>query len=215
MPTLLRTLLRYQAAVLSHLSAITLFLGFHTLGLYVHNDAMTAFGSPESLIAVWPVYVQWIQLSHGRLIAFEISSGDLLVHHAIALGLHVTTLVAIKASLSAVGSKLMPDKVSFGFGFPCDGPGRGGTCDISSWDGIYLAAFWMLNTIGWITFYWHWKHISIRGFFGQSLAWGIDLPDGMATWLSMVQLWGWSSMATLHPLSRTTLCGRGCSYLDI
>lgn len=114
--------------------------------------------------------MQWIQLSHGRLIAFEISSGDLLVHHAIALGLHVTTLVAIKASLSAVGSKLMPDKVSFGFGFPCDGPGRGGTCDISSWDGIYLAAFWMLNTIGWITFYWHWKHISIRGFFGQSLA---------------------------------------------
>lgn len=52
MPTLLRTLLRYQAAVLSHLSALTLFLGFHTLGLYVHNDAMTAFGSPESLIAV-------------------------------------------------------------------------------------------------------------------------------------------------------------------
>jgi len=55
----------------------------------------------------------------------------------------------------------MPDKGAFGYGFSCDGPGRGGTCDISAWDGFYLAAFWMLNTIGWVTFYWHWKHITL------------------------------------------------------
>ena len=24
----------------------------------------------------------------------------------------------------------MPDKIHFGYGFACDGPGRGGTCDI-------------------------------------------------------------------------------------
>ena len=41
----------------------------------------------------------------------------------------------------------MPDKVSFGYGFPCDGPGRGGTCDISAFDGLYLAIFWMLNIV--------------------------------------------------------------------
>merc|ERR1712113_481248 len=41
------------------------------------------------------------------------------------------------------------------------GPGRGGTCDISAWDAFYLAVFWMLNTIGWVTFYWHWKHLSL------------------------------------------------------
>ena len=41
------TLLQYRAAIISHLSAITLFLGFHTLGLYVHNDVMQAFGTPE------------------------------------------------------------------------------------------------------------------------------------------------------------------------
>ena len=41
-------LLQYRSAILSHLSAITLFLGFHTLGLYVHNDVMQAFG-PLSL----------------------------------------------------------------------------------------------------------------------------------------------------------------------
>jgi photosystem I P700 chlorophyll a apoprotein A2 len=57
----------------------------------------------------------------------------------------------------------MPDKKDFGYSFPCDGPGRGGTCDISAWDAFYLAMFWMLNTIGWVTFYWHWKHITLWG----------------------------------------------------
>jgi len=52
------------------------------------------------------------------------------VHHAIALGLHTTTLILVKGALDARGSRLMPDKKDFGFSFPCDGPGRGGTCDI-------------------------------------------------------------------------------------
>ena len=38
----------------------------------------------------------------------------------------------LKAALTARSSKLMPDKVAFGYGFLCDGPGRGGTCDISA-----------------------------------------------------------------------------------
>lgn len=84
-----------------------------------------------------------------------------MVHHAIALGLHTTTLILVKGALDARGSKLMPDKKDFGYSFPCDGPGRGGTCDISAWDAFYLAVFWMLNTIGWVTFYWHWKHITL------------------------------------------------------
>ena len=37
----------------------------------------------------------------------------------------------------------MPDKKDFGYSFPCDGPGRGGTCDISAWDAFYLSVFWM------------------------------------------------------------------------
>ncbi|EYU24265.1 hypothetical protein MIMGU_mgv1a021726mg, partial [Erythranthe guttata] len=57
---------------------------------------------------------------------------DFLVHHAIALGLHTTTLILVKGALDARGSKLMPDKKYFGYSFPCDGPGRGGTCDISA-----------------------------------------------------------------------------------
>ena len=191
-------ILNHKEAIISHLSWVTLFLGFHTLGLYVHNDVMLAFGTPEKQILIEPVFAQWIQSAHGKAIygfdfllsssssnAFAASQsvwlpgwlsgindlsgslflpigpGDFLVHHAIALGLHTTTLILVKGALDARGSRLMPDKKDFGYSFPCDGPGRGGTCDISAWDAFYLAVFWMLNTIGWVTFYWHWKHITL------------------------------------------------------
>ncbi|HEU0226329.1 MAG TPA: photosystem I core protein PsaB, partial [Arachidicoccus soli] len=194
----LSRMLDHKEAIISHLSWVTLFLGFHTLGIYVHNDVMQAFGTPEKQILIEPVFAQWIQSSHGKSIygfdsllssttstAFsagqniwlsgwlsgindlsgslflQIGPGDFLVHHAIALGLHTTTLILVKGALDARGSRLMPDKKDFGYSFPCDGPGRGGTCDISAWDAFYLAVFWMLNTIGWVTFYWHWKHITL------------------------------------------------------
>ncbi|MEO1402715.1 MAG: photosystem I core protein PsaB, partial [Cyanobacteria bacterium J06635_1] len=190
--------LEHKEAIISHLSWVSLFLGFHTLGLYVHNDVVVAFGTPEKQILVEPVFAQWIQAASGKaLYGFDtllsnsgslatnaadgiwlsgwldainsgtnslflsIGPGDFLVHHAIALGLHTTTLILVKGALDARGSKLMPDKKDFGYSFPCDGPGRGGTCDISAWDAFYLAMFWMLNTIGWVTFYWHWKHIAV------------------------------------------------------
>ena len=189
--------LQHKEAIISHLSWVSLFLGFHTLGLYVHNDVVVAFGTPEKQILVEPVFAQWVQAASGKMLyGFDtllsnpdsvaqtanavwlpgwfdainsgtnslfltIGPGDFLVHHAIALGLHTTTLILVKGALDARGSKLMPDKKDFGYSFPCDGPGRGGTCDISAWDSFYLAMFWMLNTIGWVTFYWHWKHLAI------------------------------------------------------
>jgi photosystem I P700 chlorophyll a apoprotein A2 len=197
----LARMLEHKEAIISHLSWVSLFLGFHTLGLYVHNDVVVAFGTPEKQILIEPVFAQWIQAAHGKaLYGFDtllsnpdsiaytafpnhgnvwlggwldainsgtnslfltIGPGDFLVHHAIALGLHTTTLILVKGALDARGSKLMPDKKDFGFAFPCDGPGRGGTCDISAWDAFYLAMFWMLNTLGWLTFYWHWKHLAV------------------------------------------------------
>jgi photosystem I P700 chlorophyll a apoprotein A2 len=193
----LARMLEHKEAIISHLSWVSLFLGFHTLGLYVHNDVVVAFGTPEKQILIEPVFAQFVQASHGKLLyGFDlllananslpsgtgaaylpgwldainnsgnslfltIGPGDFLVHHAIALGLHTTTLILVKGALDARGSKLMPDKKDFGYAFPCDGPGRGGTCDISAWDSFYLSMFWMLNTIGWVTFYWHWKHLAI------------------------------------------------------
>ena len=197
----LARVLDHKEAIISHLSWVSLFLGFHTLGLYVHNDVVVAFGTPEKQILIEPVFAQWIQAAHGKVLygfdtllsnpdslaytAFPnygnvwltgwleginsstnslfltIGPGDFLVHHAIALGLHTTTLILVKGALDARGSKLMPDKKDFGYAFPCDGPGRGGTCDISAWDSFYLSLFWALNTVGWVTFYWHWKHLGI------------------------------------------------------
>jgi photosystem I P700 chlorophyll a apoprotein A2 len=89
-----------------------------------------------------------------------ISGGDFLVHHAIALALHTSVLILIKGALDGTGSFLFPDKGSFGYGFACDGPGRGGTCDITAWDSFYLAAFWVLNTVAWFTYYFHWRCLS-------------------------------------------------------
>ncbi|KAL8493943.1 hypothetical protein ACS0TY_024928 [Phlomoides rotata] len=182
----LARMLDHNEAIISHLSWASLFLGFHTLGLYVHNDVMLAFGTPEKQILIEPIFAQWIQSAHGKTsygfdvllsstsgpaftagrsiwlpgwlnvvnentnsLFLTIGPGDFLVHHVIALDLHTTTLILVKGTLDARGSKLMPDKKDFGYSFPCDGPGRGGTYDISAWDTFYLAVFWMLNTIGW------------------------------------------------------------------
>jgi photosystem I P700 chlorophyll a apoprotein A2 len=194
----LARMLEQKEAIIYHLSWVSLLLGFHTLGIYVHNDVMLAFDTPKKQILIEPIFAQWIQSAHGKTLygfdvllssasgpAFDASKSiwlpgwlnsindnnnslfliigprDFLVHHAIALGLHTTTLILVKGDLDARGSKLMPDKKDFGYSFPCDGPGWGGTCDISAWDAFYLAVFWMLNTIGWVTFYWHWKHITL------------------------------------------------------
>jgi len=189
-----------KEALISHLSWVTMLLGFHTLGIYVHNDVVVAFGNPEKQILIEPVFAQFVQAAQGKMMygfnallsdptssaslaanslpgnhywmdlinrqdalsAFlPIGPADFLVHHAIALGLHTTALILIKGALDARGTKLIPDKKDLGYAFPCDGPGRGGTCDSSSWDAMYLAMFWALNLLAWVTFYWHWKHLAI------------------------------------------------------
>mmetsp|Transcript_7316 Transcript_7316/g.18217 ORF Transcript_7316/g.18217 Transcript_7316/m.18217 type:complete len:765 (-) Transcript_7316:9-2303(-) len=134
--------------IISHLSWVCLYLGIHTTGVYVHNDTVLAFGQAEKQILIDPVL-------------YNMGPGDFLVYHAIGLGLHVTVLILLKGAVHARGSRLMPDKINFALSFACDGPTRGGTCDISAWDSAYLAFFWMLNTDAWIMFYFHWKHLSV------------------------------------------------------
>ena len=85
----------------------------------------------------------------------------MLVHHSIGLGLYITTIILLKGSLDSCRSMLVLDKFHLGYYFSCDGPARGGTCDISAWDSNYLAAFWGLNTGGWTMFYFHWKHLGL------------------------------------------------------
>jgi photosystem I P700 chlorophyll a apoprotein A1 len=93
-----------------------------------------------------------------------------MVHHIHAFTIHVTVLILLKGVLFARSSKLIPDKANLGFRFPCDGPGRGGTCQSSSWDSVFLGLFWMYNCISVVLFHFSWKM--------QSDVWGTVGPDG-------------------------------------
>ena len=174
----LSRLILHKAPLISHLSWASLWLGFHTLALFIHNDVLSAFGDPKSRILVEPIF-EHSKLALGSssklsavlslvlvdkpfgTVGSSLFSSDLLLSHAVALGLHTTVLILLKGTLDGPGSRLFPDKAVFGYAFPCDGPGRGGTCDISSWDAFYLAAFWMLNTNSWLIFGFHWKVLSL------------------------------------------------------
>ncbi|KAL5773643.1 hypothetical protein ACOSP7_013281 [Xanthoceras sorbifolium] len=57
----------------------------------------------------------------------------------------------------ARSSRLILDKANLGFCFPCDGPGRGGTCQVSAWDHVFLGLFWMYNAISVVIFHFSWK----------------------------------------------------------
>ena len=61
--------IRHRDAIISHLNWVCIFLGFHSFGLYVHNDTMRALGRPQDLfsdtgIQLQPVFAQWVQNIH-------------------------------------------------------------------------------------------------------------------------------------------------------
>ncbi|PHT97119.1 Photosystem I chlorophyll a apoprotein A1 [Capsicum chinense] len=142
---LLDHVLRHRDAIISHLNWACIFLGFHSFGLYIHNDTMSALGRPQDMfsdtaIQLQPVFAQWIQNTHA------------LAPGAMAPGATAGT------SLTWGGcSRLIPDKANLGFRFPCDGPGRGGTCQVSAWDHVFLGLFWMYNSISVVIFHFSWK----------------------------------------------------------
>ncbi|MEH1767293.1 photosystem I core protein PsaA [Nostoc sp.] len=199
--------IRHRDAIISHLNWVSIFLGFHSFGLYIHNDTMRALGRPQDLfsdtgIQLQPVFAQWIQNIHalapgttapnalepvsyvfgggilaigGKVAAAPITLGtaDFLIHHIHAFTIHVTVLILLKGVLYARSSRLIPDKANLGFRFPCDGPGRGGTCQVSGWDHVFLGLFWMYNSISIVIFHFSWKL--------QSDVWGTVDADGVVT----------------------------------
>ncbi len=201
---LLDRVLRHRDAIISHLNWVCIFLGFHSFGLYIHNDTMRALGRPQDMfsdtaIKLQPVFAQWIQGIHAAaagntapnvlagvspvfngdvlavggkvaMAAIPLGTADFLVHHIHAFTIHVTVLILLKGVLFARSSRLVPDKGELGFRFPCDGPGRGGTCQVSGWDHVFLGLFWMYNCISIVIFHFSWKM--------QSDVWGTVSPDG-------------------------------------
>ena len=190
---LLDRVLRHRDAIISHLNWVCIFLGFHSFGLYIHNDTMRALGRPQDMfsdtaIQLQPVFAQWVQNIHtiapgiggtapnalatvshafgggvvavgGKVAMMPIALGtaDFMVHHIHAFTIHVTVLILLKGVLYARSSRLIPDKGNLGFRFPCDGPGRGGTCQVSGWDHVFLGLFWMYNTLSVVIFHFSWK----------------------------------------------------------
>ncbi len=188
---LLDRMLRQRDAIISHLNWVCIFLGFHSFGLYIHNDTMRALGRPQDMfsdtaIQLKPVFANWIQGIHtaaagttapylnssvspifggdtivvgGKVAMAHMALGtaDFLVHHIHAFTIHVTVLILLKGVLYARSSRLIPDKAELGFRFPCDGPGRGGTCQVSAWDHVFLGLFWMYNCISVVIFHFSWK----------------------------------------------------------
>ncbi|WP_088242450.1 photosystem I core protein PsaA [Calothrix rhizosoleniae] len=189
---LLDRAIRHRDAIISHLNWVCIFLGFHSFGLYIHNDTMRALGRPEDMfsdtaIKLQPVFAQWVQNVHamaptsgtapnalatvshafgggvvavgGKVAMMPIALGtaDFMVHHIHAFTIHVTVLILLKGLLFARSSRLIPDKANLGFRFPCDGPGRGGTCQVSGWDHVFLGLFWMYNSLSIVIFHFSWK----------------------------------------------------------
>ncbi len=201
---LLDRVLRHRDAIISHLNWVCMFLGFHSFGLYVHNDTMSALGRPQDMfsdtaIQLQPVFAQFVQniqtvapgttapnqlepvsyvwgggiVAVGGKIAMmpmALGTADFMIHHIHAFQIHVTALILLKGFLFARNSRLVPDKANLGFRFPCDGPGRGGTCQVSGWDHVFLGLFWMFNTISIAVYHFSWKM--------QSDVWGTIDPDG-------------------------------------
>jgi photosystem I P700 chlorophyll a apoprotein A1 len=208
---LLDRMLRHRDAIISHLNWVCIFLGFHSFGLYIHNDTMRALGRPQdmfsdSAIQLQPIFAQWIQNIHtlapgntaphalatasyafggetlavaGKVAMMPITLGtaDFMVHHIHAFTIHVTALILLKGVLYARSSRLIPDKANLGFRFPCDGPGRGGTCQVSGWDHVFLGLFWMYNSLSVVLFHFSWKM--------QSDVWGTVAPDGTVTHVTL------------------------------
>ena len=105
----IRGIYKMKGQFTSHLSWICLYVGFHTLGVYIHNDTILAFGQFVSQILIEPSLASlgYMNISINLM---PLGPGDLLFHHAIGLGLHVSILILLKGSLDASGSKLISEE---------------------------------------------------------------------------------------------------------
>ena len=134
--------------------------------MYVHNDTLLALNRiPDSFgdgaLASTPLLSR-LSLSSKAIAGLlvyniKLSTSDFLVTHIHSFTIHTTVLILLKGALVNRSSRLVPDKVTLGFRYPCDGPGRGGTCQISAWDHTFLGLFWMYNSISIVVFHLFWE----------------------------------------------------------
>ena len=155
--------------ILTHLIWLNIFLRVHSLSIYLHNDTYKGLGRTEdifsdSCIRLYPylLIVSVVNMKSGytseyNRIQHDIGRGEVMVNHIHSFSLHLTVLIILKGILTGRGSRLISDKLDLGFQYPCDGPVRGGTCQVSPWDHLFLALFWMYNLISVLIFHYFWK----------------------------------------------------------
>ena len=166
--------IRHRDPIYSHLIWVCIAIGLHSFSLYCHNDTLEALGRPEDIfhdnsIQLKAIFAKQsflraelqpdIEMLDKKIIRItqELGTADFIVHHIHAFTIHVTLLILSKGVLYARNSRFVSDKLELGFTYPCDGPGRGGTCQISPWDHLFLAVFWMYNCLNVVTFHYFWK----------------------------------------------------------
>ena len=143
-------LVSQRESVIGHLTWVHTFLGAHSVGPLIHNDSMEALGRHHDRLADGSIQVRPVALAavqsalSGR--RDPLGSADCLVFHLESFCIHTAALVLLKGLLVSRSSRLAADKGALGFAYPCDGPGRGGTCQVSPWDHVFLGTFWAYNT---------------------------------------------------------------------
>lgn len=170
--------LNHRHWMIAHLIYFCFALGLHSFSLYIHNDTLQPYLRGEDMFSDNSIQLKPVFAIHADLtldikmldkkviaISQELGTADFIVDHIHAFTIHIALLILSKGILYARNSRLVSDKSPLGFRYPCDGPGRGGTCQISPYDHLYLAIFWMYNSLSVVLFHYFWKM--------QSDLWGI------------------------------------------
>ncbi|CAN6440831.1 unnamed protein product [Victoria cruziana] len=167
---------------LAMLGSLTIVVAHHMYSMPPYPYLATDYGTQLSLFTHHMWIGGFLIVGGGDLVAIggkvallpiPLGTTDFLIDHIHAFTIHVTILILLKGVLFACSSHLIPDKVNLGFHFPCYGPGRGGTCQVSTWDHVFLGLFWMYNAILIVIFHFSWNM--------QSDVWGSISDQGVVT----------------------------------
>ena len=171
---LIFSIFHHRELILFHLSWVCIFLGLHSFGLLVHNDTLEALGRVDDIFSDYSIQLKplFCDLSLLDISAtsnlynfYSISpvphslsgTSEFIISHIHAFNIHVSVLISLKGILFARSSRFVADKISLGFRYPCDGPGKGGSCQISPWDHIFLILFWLYNLSSVLVFDFFWN----------------------------------------------------------
>ncbi|KAI3839584.1 hypothetical protein MKX03_003693 [Papaver bracteatum] len=112
---LLDHVLRHRNAIISHLNLECIFLCFHSFGLYIHNDTMSI-----SQFNYNPSLLNGLQNTH--ILTPGTTAPGAKTNTSLTWGGGVFYLLLVPVSYLIMQIWV--------FCFPCDGPGKGGTCQI-------------------------------------------------------------------------------------